>query len=224
MDDFTLIHQNIYLHTTTNAINDDISSKCQCSRKSNSNTPTCVADAKCINVATRTECVATQCGSMCQNQRIQKKDNLPPLKLYKTHNKGWGVKAEQQIMKHSLVCEYVGEVIDSKMRRKRLKKNALPAYLKENNFYVMDIGKNMFIDATYKGNIARFINHSCDPSCEAQLWMVKGYIRCAIYAIKNIQKNEDITFDYTWKLPDEQILPTICRCGEPKCRLFIEKF
>lgn len=34
--------------------------------------------------------------------------------------------------------------------------------------YLMSIGTKAFIDATKKGNISRFINHSCDPNAETQ--------------------------------------------------------
>lgn len=42
------------------------------------------------------------------------------------------------------------------------------------------------IDAGPKGNYSRFMNHSCQPNCEAQKWNVNGDIRIGLFAIDNI--------------------------------------
>jgi SET domain-containing protein len=39
--------------------------------------------------------------------------------------------------------------------------------------YLMDLSKQEVIDATMKGGVARFINHSCEPNCETQKWQVR---------------------------------------------------
>lgn len=61
--------------------------------------------------------------------------------------------------------EYVGEVLDHKEFRRRAKE-----YAKEKNahYYFMALKSDTIIDATVKGNISRFINHSCDPNAETQ--------------------------------------------------------
>lgn len=61
--------------------------------------------------------------------------------------------------------EYVGEVVDQKEFSRRVK-----LYAKDNNkhFYFMALKGDAVIDATIKGNISRFINHSCDPNAETQ--------------------------------------------------------
>lgn len=40
----------------------------------------------------------------------------------------------------------------------------------ETNFYLCEINRDMVIDATYKGNRSRYINHSCCPNTEMQKW------------------------------------------------------
>jgi histone-lysine N-methyltransferase SETD1 len=46
------------------------------------------------------------------------------------------------------------------------------------------------VDATKKGGIARFINHSCNPNCTAKIIKVEGTPRIVIYALKDIGKSE----------------------------------
>ena len=41
-----------------------------------------------------------------------------------------------------------------------------------NNFYMCELRKDFTIDATFKGNSSRFLNHSCDPNCKLEKWLV----------------------------------------------------
>ncbi len=52
------------------------------------------------------------------------------------------------------------------------------------------------IDPTYKGNLARFINHSCDPNCITVKWNVLGEVCIGIFANRDIMEDEEFTFDY----------------------------
>lgn len=61
--------------------------------------------------------------------------------------------------------EYVGEVLDYKTFKSRTKQYAKSG---ESHFYFMALNADEVIDASYKGNVSRFINHSCDPNCETQ--------------------------------------------------------
>lgn len=68
--------------------------------------------------------------------------------------------------------EYVGEVVDPKDFRKRTKE-----YSKDKNrhHYFMALKSDQIIDATMKGNVSRFINHSCDPNAETQKVKTVGF-------------------------------------------------
>lgn len=81
----------------------------------------------------------------------------------------------------------------------------------------MEIDANQIIDARFKGNAARFINHSCDPNAELQRWQVKGYTRIGIFALRDIAAGEEITYDYQFFTAEE----TACRCGTAKCRGYL---
>lgn len=61
--------------------------------------------------------------------------------------------------------EYIGEVFDQREFRRRRKD-----YGKDGtaHFYFMALKADQFIDATRKGNISRFVNHSCEPNAETQ--------------------------------------------------------
>lgn len=63
----------------------------------------------------------------------------------------------------TFVDEYMGEVIDQHEMIKRMKTK-----LYMNNNYMVQLNHDEIIDATRKGNITRFINHSCEPNCVAE--------------------------------------------------------
>ena len=53
-----------------------------------------------------------------------------------------------------------------------------------------------FIDATKRGGIARFANHSCNPNCYVARWTVGSHVRMGIFANRSILKDEELTFNY----------------------------
>jgi [histone H3]-lysine4 N-trimethyltransferase ASH1L len=78
--------------------------------------------------------------------------------------------------------------------------------------------QNMIIDATTKGSIARFVNHSCNPNCRMEKWTVNGQPRMALFAgERGIMTGEELTYDYNFD-PFSQKNVQECRCGEPGCR------
>lgn len=75
------------------------------------------------------------------------------------------------------------------------------------------------IDAGPKGNVARFMNHSCSPNCETQKWTVNGDTRVGLFAICDINADSELTFNYNLECIGEE--KKICRCGAPNCSGFI---
>jgi SET domain-containing protein len=55
---------------------------------------------------------------------------------------------------------------------------------------------NQFIDATKSGGIGRFANHSCNPNCYVAKWTIGNHVRMGIFAKRNIQAHEELTFNY----------------------------
>ena len=68
------------------------------------------------------------------------------------------------------------------------------------------------LDGDFKFNIARLINHSCDPNCE----VYGSGLKVWVYAIKDIKKGEELTYDYGFSF-DENFKDFPCRCGSKKC-------
>ena len=61
--------------------------------------------------------------------------------------------------------EYVGEVVDPLDFKSRVKKYSKEKYV---HHYFMALKSDEIIDATVRGSITRFVNHSCDPNTETQ--------------------------------------------------------
>lgn len=64
-------------------------------------------------------------------------------------------------------------------------------------YYLTKSSKNtQYIDATKRGGIGRFLNHSCAPNCYVAKWSVGIHVRMGIFASRKVQKNEELTFNY----------------------------
>ena len=53
-----------------------------------------------------------------------------------------------------------------------------------------------FIDATKRGGIGRFANHSCNPNCYVAKWTIGDRVRMGIFAKRAVLKDEELTFNY----------------------------
>lgn len=73
-----------------------------------------------------------------------------------------------------------------------------------------------FLDATRKGNFARFINHSCDPNCEVQLWYSDEMPRLAIISLRDIIQGEELSLNYNFKRFGQDTIP-MCFCESQNC-------
>ena len=75
--------------------------------------------------------------------------------------------------------------------------------------YLFGIGRKT-IDGWVAGNIARFINHSCRPNCEA--YIRNG--RVFIFARRAIKAGEELAYDYGPSYFEEEIKPIGCKCSK----------
>jgi uncharacterized protein len=125
---------------------------------------------------------------------------------------GKGVFATRRIPKGSRVIEYKG---------RRISEDAADDKYGDDegtHTFLFLCDDRMVIDANYKGNSARWINHSCEPNCET----IEEDGRVFVDAIRNIRAGEELTYDYQLVI-GERHTPKLkrlyaCGCGERKCR------
>ena len=94
------------------------------------------------------------------------------------------------------MIEYCGEVLPTHMFEKRSLEYSEAG---SKHFYFMSLNSNEYIDATRKGNISRFLNHSCDPNCFLQKWIVGNRVLIGIFTKKSVKSGDELTFDYQFE-------------------------
>jgi [histone H3]-lysine4 N-trimethyltransferase SETD1 len=113
----------------------------------------------------------------------QLKKRKKPVKFARSAIHNWGLYAMENIAANDMIIEYVGEKVRQQVADMRERQ-----YLKSGigSSYLFRIDDNTVIDATKRGGIARFINHSCTPNCTAKIIKVEGSKRIVIYALRDI--------------------------------------
>ena len=127
---------------------------------------------------------------------------------------GKGVFAVQPIAEGETLIEYVGEIIswpEAQARHPHDPGNP-------NHTFYFHVDEEHVIDALYGGNSSRWINHACDPNCEAEEQNGRIFIK----ALRNIEAGEELNYDYGLII-DERYTPKLkaeypCWCGSAKCR------
>lgn len=115
----------------------------------------------------------------------QLKKRKKPVRFARSAIHNWGLYAEENISANDMIIEYVGEKVRQQvadMRERRYLKSGI------GSSYLFRIDENTVIDATKRGGIARFINHSCTPNCTAKIIKVEGSKRIVIYALRDIER------------------------------------
>ncbi len=135
-------------------------------------------------------------------------------KVRRSRVHGLGVFAVRAIPKGTRIVEYLGDRITHREADRRYENHEE----NDNHTFLFSVDRTLVIDAGVGGNDARFINHSCDPNCEA----VEEDGRIYIEAIRNIQPGAELTYDYqlTGISPRTKAerAPFGCECGAPNCR------
>lgn len=127
---------------------------------------------------------------------------------------GNGVFAVQDLAEGETLIEYKGQVISWKEALRRHPHD--PAQPNHTFYFHIDDGR--VIDGNVEGNAARWINHSCEPNCEADEVDGRVYIK----ALRNIAAGEELNYDYGLII-DEPYTPKLlsefpCWCGSETCR------
>ncbi|GKU99115.1 hypothetical protein SLEP1_g12009 [Rubroshorea leprosula] len=167
------------------------------------------------------------CNRTCPNRVLQNGVQVK-LEVFKTENKGWGVRAGEPILCGTFVCEYIGEILDYQEANKRFSR-----YGREDCSYMYNIDSHnndisrliesqsrFVIDATKYGNVSRFINHSCSPNLVNHQVLVESMdchrAHIGLYTSQDISTGEELTFDYRHELLSEEGYAR--QCGASKCQ------
>ncbi|CAD7699864.1 unnamed protein product [Ostreobium quekettii] len=207
-----LVDSNIYTHRKRKVQHEDDIMICQCSPS-----PEGGCGGDCINRMLNLECVPgyCPCGEVCQNQMFSKR-KYAKVDRQRAGPKGFGLFALEDIREGQFVVEYIGEVLEEEEYERRKRYYAATG---QRHYYFMNVGNGEVIDACRMGNLGRFINHSCDPNCETQKWVVQGELAIGLFATKDIMAGEELTFDYNFDRYGDR--PMRCYCGTARCRGFI---
>lgn len=137
-----------------------------------------------------------------------------PFKVRSSRIQGMGAFATRRIRNGTRIIEYVGERISPKQADTRYDGNHGPGL----RVLIFQVDKRTIIDAGAGGNEARFINHSCEPNCEAVIDSRRIYIE----ALRTISPGEELTYDYNLTRDDLDDIQTeadyACNCGASTCR------
>lgn len=110
---------------------------------------------------------------------------------------GLGLFATDFFKKGEMVVEYIGKRLSTK--------DADDLGTK----YLFEIDDKWTIDGSDRSNLARYVNHSCEPNCEAEI----DGMRIFYYAMRNISIGEELTIDYGEEYFDQFIKPYGCKCS-----------
>ncbi|KAK4102776.1 hypothetical protein N658DRAFT_422871 [Parathielavia hyrcaniae] len=196
---------------------EDFSSKCVCK-------PDDGCSEDCQNRIMLYECDETNCNvgkTHCTNRSFQDLQERTKtggryrvgVEVYKTPDRGYGVRSNRCFEPNQIIMEYTGEIITVDECERRMNE----VYKDNECYYLMSFDQNMIIDAT-TGSIARFVNHSCLPNCRMIKWIVSGQPRMALFAgDRPIMTGEELTYDYNFD-PFSAKNVQKCLCGSPNCR------
>lgn len=137
-----------------------------------------------------------------------------PFVVRRSAIQGRGCFASRDIRKGERIAEYEGERISWKEADTRYDDDAK----RRHHTFLFAVTTRTVIDGAVDGNDARFINHSCDPNCEA----IDDGGRIFIEAMQDIAAGDELFYDYAYSR-DESTTPEdeqlyLCRCGTAKCR------
>lgn len=165
----------------------------------------------------------------------QLKKRKKPVKFARSAIHNWGLYAMENIPTNDMIIEYVGERVRQQVADGREMRYLISGI---GSSYLFRIDENTVIDATKKGGIARFINHSCVPNCTAKIITVEKTKRIVIYALRDIAQSmcipklnyilktnynldEELTYDYKFEREIGSTDRIPCLCGTEACKGYL---
>ncbi|KAF5737600.1 histone-lysine N-methyltransferase H3 lysine-9 specific SUVH1 [Tripterygium wilfordii] len=173
------------------------------------------------------------CPPNCKN-RVSQGGLKVRFEVFKTKDKGWGLRSWDPIRGGAYICEYAGEAIDnSKVEALHSDMDdylfdatrSCPPILPSDSNEAPKLPFPLAISAKNIGNVARFMNHSCSPNV---IWQPvlrtnnrESDLHVAFHAVRHIPPMTELTYDYGMVPPEEMgRQKKLCLCGSSKCRGF----
>ena len=117
--------------------------------------------------------------------------------VIKRTGSGLGLFALNPIPAGKRIIEYTGPLVSNEEVERRT-----------TGKYFFGLNSKWTIDGTPRSNVARYINHSCRPNCEAILTKRRVWI----WSRRAIKAGEELTYDYGKEYFEEHIKPVGCKC------------
>lgn len=147
-----------------------------------------------------------------QYRELRKRPFDERLLVRKSKIHGYGLFTKETIAEGQMIVEYQGQMISQSVADEREKKYEEMGI---GSCYMFRLDENTIIDATRCGNLARFINHSCDPKAYARVVTVENNEKkIVIFAKRTIETGDEVTYDYKFPI-EEEAIP--CDCSAPNC-------
>ncbi|CCD47746.1 similar to gi/24987775/pdb/1ML9/A Chain A [Botrytis cinerea T4] len=175
---------------------------------------------------------ACACDETCDN-RIVARGRRVPLQVFRTENRGWGVRSKVPIKAGAFIDCYIGEIITAQEAERR-RDNAIISRRKDLYLFSIDKftdpdslnetlrGDPYVIDGEFYAGPSRFFNHSCEANMRifARVgdYSEKNLHDLAFFAIEDIRPMTELTFDYVDGKDDGEQGSEKCLCGAKSCR------
>ncbi|SCO65794.1 SET domain protein, putative [Plasmodium vivax] len=172
--------------------------------------------------------VLAACSGNCLCDPLKCTNKFPeglhyPVKVVKTRDIGWDIVSSSYIKANSLIMHYVGEITTRKEMISREHEYDKKGYF---NYFIetaevdetyTDDWKIPCIDALFISNVARFLNHSCEPNVNViTIWRGDNYPSVGIFASRDIKPDEPLKYHYGINYKNIK-----CMCNSKKCKGYI---
>lgn len=172
------------------------------------------AKKKAKSPARGTKTKAATKASLAARTKVETQPVNEYFELRSSPIQGRGGFAIRPIKRGTRIIEYLGERITPAEADTRYDDGGMGRH----HTFLFSVDSKTVIDAGVNGNEARFINHSCEPNCEA----IDEKKRIYIEAIRNISAGEELVYDYAYERDgtedEEWERLYVCKCGSEKCR------
>ncbi|CAN1176869.1 Probable inactive histone-lysine N-methyltransferase SUVR2 [Linum perenne] len=141
------------------------------------------------------------CHMDCGNRVVQRGIKRKLQVFFTSDGKGWGLRTLEKLPKGAFVCEYIGEILTIREWHQRSAKTETPNSVQLDAYWNSSLKDEEFLclDATYYGNVGRFINHRCRDANLIEI-PVKietpdhHYYHLALFTTREVDAMEELTW------------------------------